>query len=202
MIFALIPGAGKSERMGRPKLSLPLGGSTVLQVVIETVRRAGVEHVLVIVGPHVPELAPLAQAAGSQVLLLPHETPDMRATIKQGLNWIEEQFHPRPDDAWLLIPADHPTLDENVVRQLFQARREHAECSIFVPTFQGKRGHPTLIGWQYASAISLMPPGSGLNAYLRQQTSEIFELAVASRNVLIDLDTPEDYQRLLKNSGR
>ena len=34
MIFAVIPAAGKSTRMGRPKLALPLEGDTVLGAVI------------------------------------------------------------------------------------------------------------------------------------------------------------------------
>src|SRR5207237_3552168 len=54
--LALIPAAGKSTRMGRPKLALPLGGRTVLEHVVAALRDAGVEHVLVVVGPHVPEL--------------------------------------------------------------------------------------------------------------------------------------------------
>ena len=40
MIFALIPAAGKSTRMGRPKLALPLGEKTVLEHVIAALRQA------------------------------------------------------------------------------------------------------------------------------------------------------------------
>ncbi len=41
-MFALIPAAGKSARMGRPKLTLPLGGRTVLEHVVTALRRGGV----------------------------------------------------------------------------------------------------------------------------------------------------------------
>jgi molybdenum cofactor cytidylyltransferase len=196
MIYALIPAAGKSERMGRPKLSLPLGESTVLQTVINTVRRAGIEQVLVVVGPHVSELVPLAESVGAHVLLLEKQTPDMRATVERGLGWLEDRFHPLPDDSWLLVPADHPTLDANVVHLLIRARQDHSECSIFVPTFQGKRGHPTLIGWKHTPGIRALPVGTGLNQYLRQFRGETVEVPVDSEKVLSDLDTPEDYARL------
>jgi molybdenum cofactor cytidylyltransferase len=198
MILALLPAAGKSTRIGRPKLALPLGGRTVLGHAVAALRRAGVEHVLVVVGPHVPELIPLAEAAGAHVCRLPAETPDMRATIEQGLRWLEERFHPGPDDAWLLAPADHPTLDAAVVRQLGQARAAHPECSIFVPTFEGRRGHPTLIGWKHVAGVRAHPAGQGLNTYLRGHTAETLEVPVASADVLCDLDTPEDYERLLR----
>ena len=67
---AIILAAGKSTRMGRAKLSLPLGGRAVLERVIDTLRQAGIEKILVVVGPHVPELVPLARDAGAEALLL------------------------------------------------------------------------------------------------------------------------------------
>ncbi len=190
--FALIPAAGKSTRMGRPKLALPLGERTVLEWVIAALRAGGIEHILVVVGPHVPELVALAESAGAAVLLLPEETADMRATVERGLDWLEERFQPGDDDNWLLVPADHPTLDAAVVRQLLAMRATNAEQSIVIPTFGGKRGHPALIAWGHAAKMRAMPPGVGLNSYLRQ--NDVAELPVASEAVLSDLDTPADYE--------
>jgi molybdenum cofactor cytidylyltransferase len=199
MIMALIPAAGKSSRMGRPKLTLPLGDRSILEHVLEALRRAGIEHILVVAGPHVPELVSLAETAGAHALLLAEETPDMRATVECGLNWLEGHCHPRGDDQWLLIPADHPALDEAVVRQLLHARQLRADCSIVIPTFQGQRGHPALIDWKHSSGIRTFPEGMGLNAYLRRHASETLELPVDVPGILVNLDTPEDYERLLQN---
>ena len=198
MTLALLPAAGKSTRMGRPKLALPLAGRTVLEHVVAALRQAGVEHVLVVVGPHVPELVPLAEAAGAAVCRLAQETPDMRATIEHGLRWLEERFHPGPEDAWLLTPADHPALDATVVRQLGQARATHPDRSIFIPAFAGRRGHPTLIGRKHVAGIRAHPAGQGLNTYLRRHPAETLEVPVTSADVLCDLDTPEDYERLCR----
>jgi len=196
MIFAIVPAAGKSARMGRPKLSLPLGGRTVLERVVSALRTAGVEHVLVVVGPHVAELAALAESAGAHALLLADETPDMRATVERGLSWLEERFQPRDDDAWLLVPADHPTLDPAVVVALTQARRCHPEASIVIPTYEGRRGHPALIVWHHVAGIRALAPDRGLNAYLRLHAAQTLELPVTTPHVTCDLDTPEDYERL------
>jgi molybdenum cofactor cytidylyltransferase len=196
MIFALLPAAGKSTRMGRPKLLLPLGGRTVLDCVIAALRQGGVGQVLVVVGPHVPGLAAVAAKAGAHVCPLAEETPDMRATVEWGLRWLEQRFQPRPEDAWLLCPADHPTLDPLVVRQLIEAQAGQPESTIFIPSFGGRRGHPALIGWQHVKAMRQLPAGVGFNVYLRQQTSVMREVAVSCPNVLWDLDTPEDYDRL------
>src|SRR4029077_9391223 len=92
MRFAVLPAGGKSVRMGRPKLSLPLRGRTVLECVVTALREGGIERVLVVVGPHVAELCPLAEAVGARVCLLPAETPDMRATVEIGLTAIEQRW--------------------------------------------------------------------------------------------------------------
>jgi molybdenum cofactor cytidylyltransferase len=194
--FALIPAAGKSRRMGRPKLALPLAGRAVIEHVVAAVHATGVSDTLVVVGPHVTELAPLARDAGAHVLLLAEETPDMQATVMQGLRWLEERFHPRADESWLLLPADHPSLNPDIIRQLLEVRRKNLQASLFVPTYQGRRGHPTLLAWSHVSSLRHFAEGQGLNSYVKQHAADTFEVPVPTTDVLCDLDTPEEYARL------
>jgi CTP:molybdopterin cytidylyltransferase MocA len=195
MSFAIVPACGHSTRMGRPKLSLPLGDRTVIEHVVAALRDGGVEHVLVVVGPHVPELIPLAHAAGADALPLAEPTPDMRATVERGLVYLDKRYHPNPDDLWFLTPADHPVLNPNVVRQLLAASTT-SPASVIVPVHQGRRGHPTLIRWRHARGILAFPTGQGINAYLRSYMSATLELPVEDGSVLADLDTPEELTRL------
>lgn len=194
--FAVIPAAGTSSRMGRPKLLLPLGGRSVLECVIAAVKEAGVDTVLVVVGPHVRELLPVAREAGASVLELDEETADMRTTVQHGLDWLERHCEPSPDDQWLLLPADHPTLDPEIVRAVLQARLDAPDRSIVIPTYRGKRGHPALLTWRHVPSIRAFLPGQGLNTYMRQRADEVLEKPMPSDAVLVDLDTPEDYARL------
>lgn len=200
MIAAVVPAAGSSRRMGRPKLSLTLGDRTVLEHVVAALRSADVDHVLVIVAPHVPELVPLAKASGADVCELPASTSDMRETVQHGLAWIEERFHPQTDDAWLLVPADHPALDPAVIREVCGAYRRDPSKSIVVPTHAGRRGHPALIAWKHVAAIRALPADLGINAYLRHHPERL-ELPVASSGAVLDLDTPSDLEALRRQFG-
>jgi molybdenum cofactor cytidylyltransferase len=196
--FALIPAAGLSRRMGRPKLTLPLAGKTILECVLETLGRAGVTDVLVVASPQGDEVAALAEKGGAHVLRLDHETLDMRATVLEGLDWLERRFQPAAEDGWLLLPADHPSLDSEAIRELLRCRAEYPRQSIFIPSFAGKRGHPALIAWRHVEALRHFPPGQGLNRFFREAGAQVREYPVNSPGVLLDLDTPEDYQRLLE----
>jgi molybdenum cofactor cytidylyltransferase len=182
--------------MGRPKLTLRLGDRTVLEHVLAALREGGVGRVLVVVGPHVPELAPLARQAGAEVCFAPNDHPaGMRESVDAGLSWLERRFRPRPDDAWLLAPGDHPALDPGVVRTLVGVLAGRPAESILIPTFDGRRGHPALFAWRHVEGIRAYPAGLGLNTYLRCRLRETREVPVSSAGILADLDTPEDYER-------
>jgi CTP:molybdopterin cytidylyltransferase MocA len=184
--------------MGRPKLSLLLGGRTVLEHVIAALRQGGVDEVLVIVGPHDLALPSLAEAAGACVLSLSEPTADMRVTVEHGLRWLEQRFYPKPDDAWLLAPADHPTLDADVVRRLCEAYTAQPLGSIVIPVHDGRRGHPTLLAWRHVAGIRAHPGQKGINDYVRLHGAEIQQVRGASAS-LLDLDTPKDYERLRRS---
>jgi molybdenum cofactor cytidylyltransferase len=198
VIVAVVPAAGHSTRMGRPKLSLPLGDRTVLEHVVSALRTGGADRVLVVIGPHVPELLPLAANAGADVCTLPEPTPDMRATVEHGLSWLEEQFARPLPDAFLLSPADHPSLDPAVVRELLATFAPNPEPSILIPTHAGRHGHPALVAWRHVPGIRALPPDRGINAYFREHAGDVREVPLSNPGVLCDLDTPEDYERLLR----
>jgi len=199
MIAALIPAAGQSARMGRPKLSLPLGGGTVLGHVVGTLRDGGADRIVVVLGPNSAELETLARSAGAEVCLLRLQTADMRETVIHGLDWLEQNSKPSAADAFLLMPGDMPGIGSAVIRRLIAEHERHAFNRILVPLFGGRRGHPTLIPWRHVPGIRALPVGQGIDSYLRTPAAGTLEIPVDDKGVLTDLDTPADYERLLKS---
>jgi molybdenum cofactor cytidylyltransferase len=198
MIFAVVPAGGKSSRMGRPKLELPYRGRTVLECVLDALRLGGCDETVVVLGAQAAPLEATARQAGAHVCLLAEETADMRATVEVGLAWLEQRFRPRDADAWFLVPADQPTLDPDIVAALRLTWLAQTDKSIVVAAFAGKRGHPVLLSWKHVDGVRRHTPGKGLNTYLSQHQAATVELPLKNASVLTDLDTPEDYAKLVE----
>jgi molybdenum cofactor cytidylyltransferase len=196
MIAAVVPAAGRSERMGRPKLALTVDGRPMLERVIAALRDGGASPIVVVTGPHDPALAPLARAAGAEVCELLTATPDMRTTVEHGLRWLEEHYHPQPDDAFLLTPGDIPFLDAAAIEQLCETWRSRPPATILIPRYGTRRGHPALIGWQHVKAIRGLRPGVGIDSYLRESADATIEVAAPGKCISVDMNSPTDFASL------
>jgi molybdenum cofactor cytidylyltransferase len=191
MIAAVVPAAGRGERMGRPKLALPVNGRPMLEHVVSALRDGGASPIVVVTGPHDPALPSLARSAGAEVCELAVATADMRATVEHGLGWLEDHYHPKQNDAFFLTPGDLPFLTANIVRTLCEAWNQRPGESILIPTFAGKRGHPALIAWPHVAAIRSLPANTGIDSYVRDSDHETLFVA-ATAHCIVDVDTAAD----------
>ncbi|GAC1334597.1 MAG: nucleotidyltransferase family protein [Isosphaeraceae bacterium] len=194
-IAAIIPAAGRSERMGRPKLILPIEGETVVSRVVSAFLKAGVDPVIVVAPPSEIEgagrIAEEARARGAFVIVPNGPTADMRASIEFGLLALIREF--APPEAVLIAPADSPGLSSNVIGQVMD--RYKISDSIVTPIRDGKRGHPLLLPWEIALEIFDLPPDVGVNTLLSLRADRVSELPIDDPGAFEDMDTPEDYRK-------
>ncbi|MEX0937425.1 MAG: nucleotidyltransferase family protein [Pirellulales bacterium] len=191
--FAIVPAAGRSTRMGRPKLLLPWRDGTVVEQVLSAWHASGVQHVLVIVHPEDELLADTCRAAGALLIVAEQPPPDMKASVVLGLQAIRVRFNPADRDAWLLAPADMPDLSPAVIDRLLAAHVPE-DPRILVPVHAGRRGHPALFSWTLAARVESLASSDGVNRLFDDHAvQEIFCPAAA---LAPDVDTPDDYRRL------
>ena len=194
-LFAVIPAAGESRRMGRPKLLLPLAGKTVIARLLEALAQPAISARVVVVRSDDEPLRAAAATAGATVVQPASPPPDMRASVACALDEILRRYAPADSDGWMLVPADHPVLDRATIAGLL-ARWQTGLMKILVPTFGGRRGHPVLFRWELAREVADIPPDRGLDWLLERHAADVIELEVPDRSVLDDLDTPQDYDAL------
>ena len=194
-LFAIIPAAGLSLRMGTPKLLLPFGNATVIARVLAALGQPAIVTRCVVVRRDDHRLRAAAEAAGAWCVSPHVDPPDMRRSVEFALDEIRQRYAPSDRDGWLLVPADHPVLSEDLVAALMAEWSARVPL-ILVPRCGNRRGHPTLFRWSMASDLERIPRDFGLNWLLQNHASEVAELIVDEDSILTDLDTPEDYERM------
>ena len=193
---AVVLAAGASSRMGRPKALLDFDGRSCLDLVLATCREAGVTTIVLVTGPQGGALR--ARCAGTIEAVNPRPERGMLSSLQAGLRQL-----PGDAAAFLLFPVDFPLVPAAEVRRLVDsfARRAPGQ-RIFIPSFNNHRGHPALVDAGLAPAFLALDDGSSARAVMTAHESEIAYLEAADDRVLMDLDTPEDYQRCLERYRR
>ena len=188
-IFALVPAAGMSTRMGAPKQLLPFGGKTVLQTVVDTLLEANLDGILVVLGHR----AEAVRESLAQRPVLFQLNPDYRngmfSSILCGLSALEKSA-----DAALIALGDQPNVRASVAGMVAAAYRK-GNKGIVVPVYRGRRGHPALVDLgRYLSEIRSLAGEDGLKPVMRGHPDDTLEVEVEDEGVLRDIDTPEEYR--------
>src|SRR5437868_14968895 len=98
--FAIVPAAGDSLRMNRPKLLLQWRGKTRIEHVLAAWKASQVKATVVVIRPEDEELALVVARTSALIVRPPLPPPDMRASVSFGLGEIRRLFQPHALDAW------------------------------------------------------------------------------------------------------
>lgn len=197
-LFVVIPAAGHSRRMGAPKLLLELGGRPVIGHLLESLlASAAVARVVIVVRAEDEELRQVLESLSDHRLhvIVPDDDPaEMRRSVEIALNHLRENEAPEADDAWALIPADHPLLSSETFDRLVSLWQATAQ-QILVPTVKKAGGHPTFFRWPLADEVTNLPADQGLNVLVHADPTRVERVEIDAKEILFDLDSPEDYER-------
>ncbi len=186
---AIVLAAGRSTRMGQQKLVMPFGKeSTMVSRVVNAMVDATVPDIVVVTGPD--GAAVRSQLAGQPVQFA--ENPDvdrgMLSSIRIGLA-------ATPDaDAYIIALGDMPLITGPIVSTLM-SKHNPAPNAITLPTYDDRRGHPVIIDAAHREAIHSQYDDVGLRGLMEEHPVHIQTVPLDTESILIDLDTPEDYDR-------
>lgn len=192
MICAIIPAAGQSRRMGSPKMLLPYGGTTVLEHIIDQLGKSVVDQIIVVTTSPDSPVARVLEGRPVTLAFNPDPESDMLTSIRRGIDAL-----PPGCEAILVVPGDQPGVRAEWVDAMARKFRHRPE-RIVVPCFQGQRGHPVLFSAEYSQEALSRYDDEGLRGLLRAHSDDILTLDFSDPDVLMDLDTPEDYRQAIE----
>ena len=186
-VEGVILAAGSSFRAGAFKPALPIGGRPMIERCIEGMRDV-CGRIIVVGGHRFQQLQPLVRGIdGVECIENVSYRRGMFTSVKTGLSQARGR-------KCFILPVDIPLVPRAVYEKLLAA-----DAEIVVPSFRGKSGHPLCCSQMVIPRILGEPDDSSL----RDVVSAIGFRAVPveAEEILIDVDTPEDYERVRNRSA-
>lgn len=205
-ICGVILAAGESSRMGRDKALLPWpkksegesqsaavqSGGTLLSAAIHSLS-PWCDLVLVVAGKNANAIQSIVYSQ-SAFLTCNHE-PERGQFSSLQIGLQEVLDHGR--DAAMITLVDRPPVRSETLGRLVQSfsRRDHGTWAV-VPEFDGKHGHPILVGREMIEAFLKAPVTSSAREIEHANQNRISYIPVPDPSVVANIDTPEDYLSL------
>ena len=179
-VECLVPGAGRSERMGSWKPAIAFGESTIIQTVVSRALQVCAGVVLV-TGYRGAELALLFRDAPRVRLV---ENPDwplgMFSSIRRGVAHVRTR-------RFFVMLGDMPWTPPEVYRAVLQC----APADFVYPVFDGMRGHPVLCSARVKDEVLRADPAAGKMREIASRLT-VEELPWKDDSIHRDIDTVED----------
>ena len=190
---ALVLAAGLSRRFGGPKLLAPWNGGVLIDGALRAAFAAPAQAVTVVTGGHAAGVTAAAQAFAARIgqagrLSLVHAADHgegLSASLRAGIASL-------PDDAAgaFVFLADMPAIPPFVANALIEAMTPHHDAA--APTFEGRRGHPVLLGRALFEPIRHLTGDHGAGHLLRGLGDRLALVTAYEAGILKDVDRPED----------
>jgi molybdenum cofactor cytidylyltransferase len=198
VIPAVVLAAGASSRMGEPKALLAAGHRTFVRRILDTLRAADVPDAIVIVRPESDAVVREIAAAGyGRAVVNADPSRGQLSSLVTGLDAIDG---PRVVAA-LVTLVDVPLVTPATIGTLL-ARAAISRAPIVRATYGNRHGHPVIFKRELFDALRRADPMVGAKAVFAANAVE--DVDVDDPGVLQDVDTPDDYRRLVRKiqSGR
>ncbi|PWT97577.1 MAG: nucleotidyltransferase family protein [Bacteroidetes bacterium] len=192
MVTAIVLAAGLSKRMEGPnKLLLTLGTKTLVETTIQKILESGVEEVIVVLGNDAEKVRQKIQNFPVQILVNEKFESGMTSSIQKGVN-------AATGIGYMICLADMMAIESGeyqIIKEAFLKKYSEDSKCIGQPSFGNKRGNPVIFSDYYRQEILAHQDPEGCRDIVQTNAGHVFKIEMPTNHVLLDLDTPEDFER-------
>ena len=190
-IAGIILTAGEASRFGKPKQLLKWKGEPFVRAVSQTALRAGLSPVIVVTGAYAEQVE---KAESDLDVIIAHNKnwkAGQGSSIQEGM-----RFLPSKCGGVIFLLADQPQVGTSILHAL---QEKHAEglYPIIAPMVIDRRANPVLFDRVAFPDLMNIEGDTGGRAIFHKHRVEY--LPWHDDGLLLDIDTPEQYQRLVSN---
>ena len=182
--------AGGSTRFGQPKQLLDFHGKPFVRVIAETALAAGLEPVEVVTGVYSQEVEAAIRDLPVKTVHNPEWQAGQSSSIQAGISALPVRV-----GAAVFLLADQPQVTASVLRALVE-RHARDLPAVLAPHILDRRANPVLFDQTTFADLLKLQGDQGGRAIFSKFSPTYLEWA--DEHLLLDVDTPDDYRRLLK----
>jgi len=189
-VTAIVLAAGMSRRMGVPKQLLPSGDKTLVERVLESVGNSSVGEIVLVLGHAADQIREQIPGEGIRIIVNKAYQEGMGSSLRVGIGAIGSDTQ-----AALIVLADQPFVRSATLDRMIE-HYQGFRPQIILPTYRGFRGNPVLLDRSVFAEVATVRGDIGCRAIFGNHLEEIARLEVDDPGILLDVDTPEDLERL------
>lgn len=189
---AIVLSAGYSSRMGEFKPFLKFGEYSAIETVINTFTTAGICNIIVVVGHRGKEIIEALKNKDVKCIENENYSQGMYSSILKAVKLLDEDV-----SAFFMLPVDIPIVKKQTI-EILKNKYLQSDKGIVYPNFNGKNGHPPLIDCKYKDIIIDSKESGGLKNILNKFKEDSINVSVFDKAAIMDMDTKEDYIKLLE----
>jgi len=193
MVWAVILAAGESKRMGKPKLLLPFGESTIIGTVVNNTIQSKADKTLVVLGSDEDKVIEKIDDLPVKITVNTNFREGMLSSIQWGFESLPEKTR-----AVLVVLGDQPSISSSVINKIIDGYNQ-TEKGIVLPVYNKKRGHPVLIDMKYRDEVKQLSSDIGMHELIHNHAEDVLEVEVGTQRILNDIDTVEDYNKEIEH---
>lgn len=196
-VYAIILAAGQARRMGQLKQLMPFGEGTMLDAVVDAVLESPLDGMVIVANGQVAEVIEGRLPERCFVAVNDDARSEMIVSVQIGLDCLIRNLEPDSADGAMILLADQPQVLVGVIATCAETfRLPRKPPGILIPTYRGRRGHPTIFSIERLKEIEAWPSDKKLSDLAHDNPEMVRELPITLCRMPIDVNTPEDYARL------
>jgi len=188
MIYGIILAAGEGKRMGKLKLTLPLGNKKLIEWVLQAAKLTPLDKYFLVVRPEDKDIIKIGKAWGAEIVLNPDFRKGMSTSIKKALLKINTQ----EAEGFFLILGDQPLITSKIINKLIKSFSS-GKREIVVPYFKDKRGNPVLFDICWKDELMAVTGDVGGRVLIKAHPEKVKRVNVSDETILFDIDQEKDY---------